>query len=274
MPRKTYPLTIRRGREPNAQGVYICPPDLISTWLFGADHAQAKLLELDGGQWLFGIDYLVKGAGQADPLVYTRPAWSHEMARDLCHYLAQDVVRDSEARGLKGQALQSLQDWANQLSDPEQWMTVVRLERLDVASPSEAESDADAAGHSLPAPLPPVGKADYQAAENAAQDGQLDVSASISEGAVNSSGVMDKDSSRIQIKVNTAGSWANLIHCDATRFAAAKAACAGLAEAHLGLIRFKALDEAGDVIEQYDDYVRGSGPRWYKPETRPVGRAV
>ena len=52
MPRKTYPLTTRLGREPNAQGVYICPPDLISTWLFGADHAHAKLLELDGGQWL------------------------------------------------------------------------------------------------------------------------------------------------------------------------------------------------------------------------------
>ncbi len=80
---------------------------------------------------------------------------------------------------------------------------------------------------------------------------------------------MDKDFSRIQFKVNVAGSWANLVNVSADRYDEIKAACVTLANAHLGSIRFKALDADGGVIEQYGYVQNGHhGFCWHEPRAR------
>lgn len=70
----------------------------------------------------------------------------------------------------------------------------------------------------------------------------------------------------IQIKINVAGSWANLVRCAPVRLGEVKAACEALATAHLGPVSFKALD--GDtVIEQFSSQPRQGEPHgWYSPK--------
>ena len=61
----------------------------------------------------------------------------------------------------------------------------------------------------------------------------------------------------IQIKINVAGSWANLVRCAPVRLGEVKAACEALV---------KALD--GDtVIEQFSSQPRQGEPHgWYSPK--------
>lgn len=76
----------------------------------------------------------------------------------------------------------------------------------------------------------------------------------------------ERDFSMVTFKVNCSGSWANLVQVPATRYDEVKAACTALAKAHRGSIRFKAIDAAGGVIEQYSP-VQGH-PEWHEPKTR------
>ncbi len=58
----------------------------------------------------------------------------------------------------------------------------------------------------------------------------------------------------IQIKVNSSGSWANLITCNSGQYRDVKAACEILAKASKGPVSFKAFDTAsGELIEFYRD---------------------
>lgn len=77
--------------------------------------------------------------------------------------------------------------------------------------------------------------------------------------------MFDKDFSRILIKVNVSGSWANLVNCPADRFEDVKAHCEALAKAHRGCIRFKALDADGGVIEQYAPTKPNGHTCWHAP---------
>lgn len=76
----------------------------------------------------------------------------------------------------------------------------------------------------------------------------------------------ERDFSMVTFKVNCSGSWANLVIVPAARYDEAKAACTALAKAHRGSIRFKAIDAAGGVIEEYSP-VQGCS-EWHVPETR------
>lgn len=75
----------------------------------------------------------------------------------------------------------------------------------------------------------------------------------------------EKDFSRVQFKVNVAGSWANLVNCPSARYDKVKAACATLASAHgPGLsIKFKALDADGGLLEVYES--RNCVTDWHPP---------
>jgi hypothetical protein len=126
----------------------------------GTNHATAKIFELDGGQWVYGVDYLIRGGGQFGPLFYSAPAESLEMARLGCYDAAQDICKSAQARGLKGRALQSLWDWANDLRNPARWIAA-----------DEGRREAPAA---LPAPLPLMAEEDYPTAVNAAQEAVLE----------------------------------------------------------------------------------------------------
>jgi hypothetical protein len=54
--------------------------------------------------------------------------------------------------------------------------------------------------------------------------------------------------SRLQIKVNVAGSWANLVSVEPAQLANAKAACVQLADAHGGPIAFKVIGADGQAL--------------------------
>lgn len=75
----------------------------------------------------------------------------------------------------------------------------------------------------------------------------------------------EKDFSRVQFKVNVAGSWANLVNCQSASYDEVKAACATLARAHgPGLsIKFKALDADGGLLEIYES--RNGDRGWHPP---------
>jgi len=61
--------------------------------------------------------------------------------------------------------------------------------------------------------------------------------------------IRDRDFTRVTFKVNTAGSWANLVTCDAERVDEVKAACAVIGSR--GEAKFKYVDAAGGEIECY-----------------------
>lgn len=75
---------------------------------------------------------------------------------------------------------------------------------------------------------------------------------------------------RYQIKVNTAGSWANLVTCPPDRLDACKAACETLAHAHGGSVSYKVVDAAsGDVFELFCSKPRKGEPHgWHRPKPR------
>lgn len=69
----------------------------------------------------------------------------------------------------------------------------------------------------------------------------------------------------LQIKVNTAGSWANLVSFAPTRLGEVKAACEQLAAHHLGPIAFKVIDgDTSQTLEQFNSIPRAGEPHgWY-----------
>lgn len=75
----------------------------------------------------------------------------------------------------------------------------------------------------------------------------------------------DKNFSRVQFKVNVAGSWANLVNVQAERYEDVKGACAVLASDHgPGLsIKFKALDADGGLLEIFES--RNCVTGWHPP---------
>lgn len=79
---------------------------------------------------------------------------------------------------------------------------------------------------------------------------------------------MERDFSVVAIKVNCSGSWANLVTVPAARYDEVKAACTVLAGAHRGPIRFKAIDAAGGVIEEYSPMPPSGICEWHEPRHR------
>lgn len=75
----------------------------------------------------------------------------------------------------------------------------------------------------------------------------------------------EKNFSRVLLKVNTAGSWANVVSYDVARYDEVKAAVEVLAKAHGRSIRFKILDAAGGVIECYGPTKPSGLCAWHAP---------
>lgn len=75
----------------------------------------------------------------------------------------------------------------------------------------------------------------------------------------------EMDFTRVMFKANVSGSWANVCYCPADRIDAVKDACEVLASAHGGSIRFKILDAAGGVIEQYAPMKPSGVSGWHTP---------
>lgn len=76
----------------------------------------------------------------------------------------------------------------------------------------------------------------------------------------------DPDFSRVTFKVNTAGSWANLVTCDTDRVEEVKAACAIIASG--SRVKFKYVDACGGTIEEYGPSHRTGLRDWRAPKGR------
>lgn len=77
----------------------------------------------------------------------------------------------------------------------------------------------------------------------------------------------ERDFSTVTFKVNTAGSWANLVGVPTERYDEAKAACTALAKAAGDRVKFKILDAAGGEIESYGYDRAGTGlVCWHAPK--------
>lgn len=72
---------------------------------------------------------------------------------------------------------------------------------------------------------------------------------------------------RYQIKVNTAGSWANLCSCPPEKLDAVRVACEGLASCLDHGIAFKVIDAASQkTVAQLNNKPRAGEPHgWYVP---------
>lgn len=80
---------------------------------------------------------------------------------------------------------------------------------------------------------------------------------------------MGHDYSKVHFKVNASGSWANLMTVDAERLKEAKKACEALACLHKSSgLRFRAIDDAGGVIEQYGQCGSAGMYAWHEPKRR------
>ncbi|MFA7269860.1 MAG: hypothetical protein WC073_10990 [Sterolibacterium sp.] len=77
--------------------------------------------------------------------------------------------------------------------------------------------------------------------------------------------MMDKDFPRVEFKVNTSGSWANLAVIHAGLYDEVKAACVIIAKASFQKIKFKALNADGGVIEVYDTTPQDGISKWHEP---------
>ncbi len=75
---------------------------------------------------------------------------------------------------------------------------------------------------------------------------------------------------RYEIKVNTRGSWANLVSCPPDKLDAVKDACAQLAFYLDHGIAFKVIDAAsGNVVAHFNNKPRAGEPHgWYQPQAR------
>ena len=72
---------------------------------------------------------------------------------------------------------------------------------------------------------------------------------------------MDKDFSQIQLKMNSSGSWSNVLRCDGSREQEVKQACETLIKASDCRLRFKLVDSEGGELS----YI---GPPEYRWKTR------
>ena len=59
---------------------------------------------------------------------------------------------------------------------------------------------------------------------------------------------MDKDFTEMQLKLNSSGSWSNVLRCGVAREQEVKAACEALVKASIGRLKFKLLDAAGGEL--------------------------
>lgn len=75
--------------------------------------------------------------------------------------------------------------------------------------------------------------------------------------------IKERDFSMVTFKLNTAGSWANLVTCDQERYDEVKNACAIIAST--GRVKFKVVDAAGGTVEEYGPDRRGQYV-WHKPK--------
>ena len=77
--------------------------------------------------------------------------------------------------------------------------------------------------------------------------------------------ICDPDFSKVTFKVNTSGSWANLVTCDADRVDEVKKACEVIAKG--SRIKFKYVDAAGGTIEEFGYVMNGyHGVCWHQPK--------
>lgn len=76
----------------------------------------------------------------------------------------------------------------------------------------------------------------------------------------------DPDFSKFQLKVNAAGSWANVGSFDVGDEEGVKAACLTLAEKSKGRVKFKTMDAAGGNLEMLS-YAIAGGLQWRKSRT-------
>lgn len=72
--------------------------------------------------------------------------------------------------------------------------------------------------------------------------------------------IRERDFNQVTFKLNTSGSWANLVTCDSKRIDEVKAACVAIAQA--GCVKFKYVDAAGGTIEEYAGRLGG----WCEPK--------
>jgi hypothetical protein len=73
--------------------------------------------------------------------------------------------------------------------------------------------------------------------------------------------IRDPDFSKVTFKVNAAGSWANLVTCDAVRIDEVKKACEVIAKG--SRIKFKYVDADGGTCEVYG--WNGAATCWHEP---------
>jgi len=77
--------------------------------------------------------------------------------------------------------------------------------------------------------------------------------------------IPERDFSRVQLKINTAGSWANVISYPVDRYVEVKEACEVLAEAQGRNVRFKIVDAEGGTIELYGPTKPSGIICWHEP---------
>jgi hypothetical protein len=76
----------------------------------------------------------------------------------------------------------------------------------------------------------------------------------------------DPDFTRVTFKINTSGSWANLVTCSTDQIDEVKASCEKIAKAGVnGGAKFKIVDAAGGEIERYGYNPRSCKTGWHTP---------
>lgn len=76
----------------------------------------------------------------------------------------------------------------------------------------------------------------------------------------------DRDFTRVTFKINTSGSWANLVTCSTDQIDEVKASCEKISKAGGGVgVKFKILDAAGSEIERYGYNPRSCKTGWHTP---------
>lgn len=73
------------------------------------------------------------------------------------------------------------------------------------------------------------------------------------------------DFTRCQLKVNAAGSWANVLTLTTEDYDRVKTACLTLAECAEGRVRFKLLDADGGILEVLDYDRDAHATHWHAP---------
>lgn len=82
--------------------------------------------------------------------------------------------------------------------------------------------------------------------------------------------MIERDFSKVQFKMNAAGSWQNLVKCNADHIEEVKAACLSIAKAAGGSrLKFKYVDAEGGAIEECSWLTNGiHAYGWHEPRRR------